>query len=268
MHRSETYLRCGGWLLVTLALASTFSAQAAQGLAVLASDADARALPRQSTLVRRIGAALEARLGAKGYRIVDAEKSGFARLSRHPSVDVIVVYAVYADIAARTYTTRAALRFEARLISAPGGRQLGRIAPQPESRRVPGGCTGVCLAGLLGNDATLIADKAAFSIHHRLPVANDSSGNYALEFTGFPAGLAGRIQEYLAVFPGYRGHSAARSRSGEIAFRLASDAGPASIVRALKKTLGHLGLAGRVKIDRGLISIERSAAAARAANEW
>ncbi len=268
MRDSKPYLRRGAWLLVTLALTPALPASAAQGLAVLASDSEIGSLPLRNPIVRRIGERIEARLGAQGHRIVDSDLQGFDRLARHPSVDIIVVYAVHADVTARTYTTRAALRVEARLISVPDRRLLGRIAPKPEPRRVHGGCTGTCLAAFLAKDASRIADRAAISIHRRLSDSGEPSRSYALEFTGFPAGLSSRIEEYLAVFPGYRGHLAAPSRSGGTAFRLAVDAGPAAVARALKKALGHLGFAASVSIDRGSISIERSAAAARAANEW
>lgn len=160
MTRSLKPIRCGFCLFFALTLAPTVPA-IAQGIIILAPDANKASLSRDAPAVRNAGIVIAAALARAGFFVFENPAGA--------SSGTKIFYAVYADIRRGIYLTRASLRIEARIFAHPGGRHLGRIEKLSNTQiRIPESCVGSCVDTRLGSAALEIARRLAHALDTRL----------------------------------------------------------------------------------------------------
>jgi hypothetical protein len=271
--------------LVYLGLAiSPTTAMAADdpNILIMAEDADADGVARNSRISTRILNAVVTQLDQRRYRIydetavtidthrqgrtrrTDAELIDIAKSIRKPPIDVVVFFTVYANVDRKKYSNDLHLRIVGRLLSVHDGRRLGNWEEElPDRWSLPNRCfpdgKGVrrdCLLEAVGRDARRIATGMSSVLAERLEHLTDGGrrhgGNgrrdsnlekgYSLTFEGFDRRDIREIEEYLTIFSGYIDHRPTTSMTKYVEFWYESTIRTSKLRRNLEKMMEVLAL--------------------------
>ncbi|MEE8515413.1 MAG: hypothetical protein V3T02_02125 [Alphaproteobacteria bacterium] len=208
-----------------------------------------------------------------------ASAAAMAKLtSRALSVPLDAVISVSANVSLKTgaYVSRLEVRAKARLVDGRTGQHIALIALAPSrSQRVPGTCRQGCLRDLAAKLVEARSSHLGAEIARRLakrsrahpsppipkvPETTPASVGYELNFRGIDARDLTEIEEYLAVFRGYRGFD--RSKSGAV-YSYRSDLNQPELERSLRKMLRLMGIGARITRTGRSIVIDAAGTQAR-----
>jgi len=249
---------------------------------IMAEDADADGVARNSRISTRILNAVVTQLDQRRYRVydetavtidthkqgrtrrTDAELIDIAKSIRKPPIDVVVFFTVYANVDRKKYSNDLHLRIVGRLLSVHDGRRLGNWEEElPDRWSLPNRCfpddKGVrrdCLLEAVGRDARRIATGMSSVLAERLEHLTDGgrryggSGRrdsnlekgYSLTFDGFDRRDIREIEEYLTIFSGYIDHRPTTSMTKYVEFWYESTIRTSKLRRNLEKMMEVLNL--------------------------
>jgi hypothetical protein len=273
-------------------------------LLIMGEDADSDSLPRDSRVFKRVLNAIAIQLQDIGFDVYDESVVTHEQFSqgrirrdrqalidigqrvRHPPIDVVVSFTIYASLQDKGHTHQINARVEAQMVQVNSGRFLGSFeVSSPKAWSAPAECDRDCVlervggyAKILANDlGAVLAQKLAFLVDGSLEeaVASDNGSlvsEFHLIFDNFSPEQIMSIEEYLVVFSGYHSHrpTYASARRAELWYQ--SDIESARLLRNLHKMLDRLGLYARVSYSGNTFSIEQTVIMARkshaAVNEW
>lgn len=201
--------------------------------------------------------ALTESLGALGARVTvrAMAEAGSSPTARHavaverraaapPRLDVVIGLSAKPVLSAGTYTAHLAMSLRAALYAVNGDRPP-RILQARRKRRLPAFCPKACVARIGARMAEEQARALAPAIFRQARrVATRPARRLA--FHGFSERELSEIRQYLRVFPGFRrmGHGVRRAKDWVIDYGSRLDDG--ALGSALKKMLGHMGIAAGV----------------------
>jgi len=249
---------------------------------IMAEDADADGVARNSRISTRILNAVVTQLDQRRYRVydetavtidthkqgrtrrTDAELIDIAKSIRKPPIDVVVFFTVYANVDRKKYSNDLHLRIVGRLLSVHDGRRLGNWEEElPDRWSLPNRCfpddKGVrrdCLLEAVGRDARRIATGMSSVLAERLEYLTDGGRRlggdgrrdsnlekgYSLTFEGFDRRDIREIEEYLTIFSGYIDHRPTTSMTKYVEFWYESTIRTSKLRRNLEKMMEVLNL--------------------------
>ena len=193
---------------------------------IMAEDADADGVARNSRISTRILNAVVTQLDQQRFKIydetavtldthkqgrtrrTDAELIDVAKSIRKPPIDIVVFFTVYANVDRKTYSNDLHLRIVGRLLSVHDGRRIGNWEEElPDRWSLPNRCfpdnKGVrrdCLLEAVGRDARRIATGMSSVLTERLTYLVDGGGG-----RGFSSGRRDSALEkgYSLTFEGF-----------------------------------------------------------------
>lgn len=250
-------------------------------------------VPRDNRVFKQVLEAVSDQLNLEGFDVYDErvvtlddfkqdrhgrtddELFDIARSVKHPPIDTVVVFTVYAGTRKLSYANNVYTRIAGRALNAKTGLKLASFeVTSPREWMAAPDCERDCLLEVIGRNAKALADDLGAVLARRLvmayydnrePVAAAGPGAsamptaYALVFGGFtPEDISG-VEEYLAAFGGYKGHRPVRSsmRHNEYWYETTSDS--ARMNRNLRLMLERLGAEGRVTFSGNTFTVEKIA---------
>ena len=265
-------------MIISLGLSGAATVSAFAGdrpnLLILGEDADSDALPNDSRIVKRVLNAMALQLQDIGFDVYDEtvvslnhfaqsrirrdrqELIDIGQSVRHPPIDVVVSFTVYASLLDKGYTNQVNARVEAKMVQVNSGRFLGSFeVSSPKAWNAYAQCDRECVletvggyTRILANDlGSVLAQKLAFLVDAS-PDEADGSNNgslvsdYHLVFDNFSPEQVMAIEEYLVVFSGYQSHRPTYSSSRRAELWYQSDSKSARLQRNLHKMIERLGL--------------------------
>ncbi len=209
-----------------------------------------------------------------------------ARQAPPAILDAVIVVSVKTSLRRGNYTSHLITRLGATLLDGRTGRHVAHvdIAP-PRQRRVAAGCGETCFGRLAASDAAAASARLGAAIARRLakmarrPGAAaaarageslPSSPAYVLVFRGMEKDDLPEIEQYLAVFPGFRGLNRDRTKDGGTTYRYRSDLNRTALERSLRSMLRHMRLGARIAQAGRTLVIDAAAPGGGAAPqaEW
>ncbi len=226
-------------LFSTLLLVLSFPANAANNanILVIGNDANNASVPRDNPVFNRVISALANKMHDNNFDVfdetvitldgfdqnrinrTDAEIIDIARSIKRPPIDIAVIFSIYVNTQAKSYTTKVSTRIEGRLLNVQTGRRLGSF--EIESARpwnVPSKCKLDCILANVNDETRLIANDLSAVLAEKLawitdggdshlgldrPGTNHLNTGYSIIFDGFTAEHFSEIEEYLVLFSGY-----------------------------------------------------------------
>ena len=273
-------------------------------LLIMGEDADNDSLPRDSRVFKRVLNAMAIQLQDIGFEVYDEsvvthehfaqgrirrdrqELIDIGQRVRHPPIDVVVSFTIYASLVDKGHTNKVNARVEAQMVQVNSGKFLGNFeVSSPKAWSAPADCNRDCVlevvgryAKILANDlGSVLAEKLAFLVDGSLDKADGSNNgslvsDYHLVFDNFSPEQVMAIEEYLVVFSGYKGHRPTYSSARRAELWYQSDSKSARLLRNLHKMLERLGLHARVSYSGHTFSIEQTVIVASKTNalsdEW
>ena len=261
---------------------------------IMAEDADADGVARNSRISTRILNAVVTQLDQQRFKIydetavtldthkqgrtrrADAELIDIAKSIRKPPIDVVVFFTVYANVDRKTYSNDLHLRIVGRMLSVHDGRRIGNSEEElPDRWSLPNRCfpdgKGVrrdCLLEAVGRDARRIATGMSSVLTEKLTYLVDggrgfSGGRrdsglekgYSLTFEGFDRRDIREIEEYLTIFSGYIDHRPTTSMTKYVEFWYESTIRTAKLRRNLEKMMEKLDLDYTIKFQGNKFSL-------------
>lgn len=276
MYPVVKWLASGGTLLLlNAALAPALATDA--GLNLLVVPEGGAALHFQHGQIDHLRRIVMTELAERGHTVFDetvipgygtprtnpaiAAAAMAKQASRALSVPLDAVILVSANVSLKTgaYVSRLEVRPQARLVDGRTGQHIALIALAPSrSQRVPGTCRQGCLRDMAaklvearsGHLGAEIARRLAKRSHAHpsptiagVPATTPASVGYELNFRGFSARDLTEIEEYLAVFRGYRGFD--RTKSGAV-YSYRTNLDHPELERSLRKMLRLMGIGARI----------------------
>jgi len=280
-------------VLSVLSCATTATIAAdSPNILIMGEDADKDTIPRNSRVFKRVLSAISNQLNDEGFdvydetaitldnfsqgrtRRTDAELFDIAKSIKHPPIDVVTVFSIYANAKKLSYTTKITSRIEGRLLNIKTGQRLGNFEViSPKNWRAPANCDRECIVEIVGKNAKTLADDLGavltIKLKHLLEDGDNSTLTteknsnvglptaYILRFEGFTPDDIHDIEEYIVVFKGYRKHRPTTSgmRHYEYWYETSSDS--AYLNRNLTKMLDHLSVKGRVAFSGKEFTIQK-----------
>ncbi|MEQ9199404.1 MAG: hypothetical protein RLN80_05405, partial [Rhodospirillales bacterium] len=169
------------FLTASLLVLSAFAAgpaDAAGGPVVMVAgiDHDPNSVARTNRINQRVEDGLVRQLRDRGYRVVDetaaspgtletgrsrrdeGEVIGIARAVTTPSVDLLVLYTIYANAESGSYAKVIRTRVSGRVVSVSSGERLGAFETAfPKPRHAPLGCGRDCILEVAGHQAEILS---------------------------------------------------------------------------------------------------------------
>lgn len=278
-------------LCFVFAVAAQAPADAATkpNIVVIGVDSDPGSVRHDSRIFTRAAAALADQLHEAGFDVFDAagllpkiagrarrtdrDIVSAARAMKRPPLDIVVIFAVYADAREREYGTWIGARVAGRMLNVRTGQLLGSFeVASPRPRRAPAACARPCLLEIVGREAKILArdmgaalaekliwvsepDAPLVKLTTRKPAA--APNGYALVLDGFSAEEVTSIEKHLVVFTGYNRHRPVRAGARYHEIWYETSAGSGRLYRNLKKTLEHMGVRGRVDLSDNVFTITK-----------
>ncbi len=204
----------------------------------------------------------------------DAGLGGFEKCG----LDAVIVVSVKSSLRRGNYTSHLTTRLGATLLDGRTGRHVAHvdIAP-PRRRRVAAGCGDACLGRLAARDAAAASVRLGAAIARRLArMTRRAAGSpplspaYRLVFRGTEPDDLPEIEQYLAVFPGFRGLSRDRTKDGSTIYRYRSDLNRTALEGSLRDMLRYMRLGARIARAGRTLVIDAAAAGSGGAPraEW
>lgn len=283
-------------------------------LLIMAEDADRDSLPRDSRVVKRVLNALAIQLQDIGFEVYDEsvisldtfsqrsvrrdrqELMAIGQSVRHPPIDVVVSFTIYASLLDKGYINQVNTRIEAQMVQINSGRFLGSFeVSSPKAWTAPAYCDHECVLEVVGSYAkilasdlgSVLAEKLVFLLDGTIEgafvadrsqfnadgsqsnadgaVHNDFIGSYHLIFDNFSPEAVMAMEEYLVVFSGYQSHRPTYSSARRAELWYQSDSKSGRLQRNLIKMLDRLGLHARVTYSGNTFNIEQTVIVARKA---
>lgn len=289
-----------------LGFASPFAwAEDRPNVLIMAEDADNDSLPRHSRVVNRVLNAMAIQLQDFGFDVYDESVLTLDHLAydhvrrdrqalmsigqsvRHPPIDVVVSFTIYASLQDKGYHNQVNTRISAQMVQVNAGRFLGSFeVNSPKAWTAPVDCDRECVLEVVGGYSKILANDLGSVLAQKLAnqfdgirdqnassqmnangtqldlLDTDSSvslaGDYHLVLDNFSPEQVMEIEQYLVVFSGYQGHRPTYSsaRRAELWYRSVSKSG--RLQRNLQKMLERLGLHARLTYSGNTFNIEQT----------
>ena len=258
---------------------------------IMGEDADDDTIPRDSRVFKRVLNVLSNQLHNEGFdvfdetaitlenfaqgrvRRTDAELIDIARTIKRPPIDVVVMFAIYASIKKKSYTTKIKARVSGRLLGVQTGQRLGNFEVEStKTWNAPLNCSRECLLEVVGSNANIIGMDVGNVLAEKLAnLQGDQSGSsatgqasgsgmaqgYALVFIGFNTDDILDMEDLFTTFRGYKSHrpiELGRTRS-EISYKTTS--GGARLARNLKVMFKQLDISARIAFSGNEYTINK-----------
>ncbi|MFT6896674.1 MAG: hypothetical protein ACJA13_001077 [Paraglaciecola sp.] len=265
-------------IIITLGAPSAFAADN-PNILVMGEDPDEDTVPRDSRVFKRVVGALANQMHDNSFDVYDetavtldnfaqgrvrrddAELIDIGRSIKHPPIDVVVIFSIYASAQEKEYTTKIKTRIEGRLLNVKTGKRLGNFeVDSGKFWNAPAKCDRECILEIVGDKSrvlandlgAVLAEKLAWMVDGGAETGQDRSGTndlmteYSLIFDGFSATDFSDIEEYLVIFSGYNSHRPIEMRHTRSEIWYQSTIGTAKLNRNLKKMLEELDLRGAI----------------------
>lgn len=189
-----------------------------------------------------------------------------ARQALPAPLDAVIVVSVKTSLRRGSYTSHLITRLGATLLDGRTGAHVAHIDIAPRRRRVAQGCGEACRGRLAARDAAAASARLGAAIVRRLAkmtrrAADTSpmSPAYTLVFRGMEPDDFPEIEQYLAVFPGFRGLGRDGTKDGGTIYRYRSKLNRTALERSLREMLRHMRLAARIAGAKRTLVIEAAA---------
>ena len=186
----------------------------------------------------------------------DDELIDIARSIRQPTIDVVVLFRVYAVARELDYTTKVAARVEGRLLDVHAGRRLGNFEVDRDWN-VGTDCRSKCVVEAVRGHARGLAQDLGAVLAVKLGPEPDSlvrlgtdqrSGleakgrirEYVLKFENFTVGDIDEIEDYLRIFSCYQEHRPDEIRLTSASYTYHSCLSPARLSSNLNRMLAQM----------------------------
>jgi hypothetical protein len=251
-------------------------------LLIVGEDVGSETIPRNSRVFRSVVDALTTQMGRQGFEVYDQSALSLgkfdlereqmsdgdiielARAMERPPIDVVVMFAIYADVDSQGYTTKLNANISGRMLNVHSNKRLGNFAVKsPKPWNVNSRCNRDCIIKSVGSHAKTLANDLGHALALKLDASHgdDSSSQavsaYTLIFDNFTASDLLDIEEYLVIFSGYKSHRPTVSSATRTELWYQSSIGSAKLNRNLKKMLNHLELKGAVQFSGNTFTVEQ-----------
>ncbi|MEM1345402.1 MAG: hypothetical protein AAGI34_12590, partial [Pseudomonadota bacterium] len=266
-----------GLLLVSgLVLPETARAQDVPNLLVMIEDSDKDTVPRDSRVQRNVLSGMNDRMNGRGYRVFDEQALGIdgyrattasdrvrrtdqeliavANTIDNPTIDVIVVYEMFASTDRTDFATFARIRLAGRMLSPQSGRFLGSFeVTTADAYKLPLNCPRECLLENLSEEGRDLGIELADVLADKLdqffaPVTTGSQTlsqgggastggferTYQLNFTECSPVTRSEFEPYLVIFEGYIDHRSNRCSGTRCQMTYTSTINPGKLQRNLE----------------------------------
>jgi hypothetical protein len=259
---------------------------------IMAEDADADGVPRQSRISTRVLNAVVTQMVQEGFKVydetaltldthkqgrsrrTDAELIDIAKSLRKPPIDVVVFFTIFSNVTRKSYSNDLNLRIVGRLLNVHDGRKLGNWEEEmPDRWSLPNRCfpndkvSRSCLLEAVGSGAkkmgravsSVLAERLAHLVDGNKNASNSSGSQlekgYSIIFEGFGNRNIREIEEYLVIFSGYKNHRPTTSMTKYVEFWYESTIRTSKLRRNLEKMMEEIDLDYAIKFSGNKFTI-------------